>query len=146
MIRDSFELIRNNAIFSRFPTTKQMVKFVFVGSAVTALDFTIYIALTRGFLWWEKHFLLANAVSFIVAVSVSFFGNKTWTFRDREGLYIEQYPKFFAVNLVGITVNQSVLFALTSYLSFYDLFAKIAATAIVVCWNFSMYKFWIFKR
>lgn len=146
MLRSVINLIRDNVAFHRFPITKQVVKFLLVGTLVTAVDFTVYVTLTRGFDWWKQHLLFANACSFIVALTTSFIVNKTWTFRDREGQFQTQYIKFFAVNLIGIATNQSIFFFLTSYLFLYDIFAKAVATAVVVVWNFSMYKFWIFRH
>ena len=124
--------------------TEQVVRFMIVGVTNTGADFIIYYALTRGFRWWRHHFLLANAIAFIVAVAVSFMLNNFWTFkRDAEGWHARSL-KFLAVNVAALALNSAMLFALTTF-GMHDLFAKILASVTVGFWNFTLYKLWAFR-
>ena len=146
MIRRLILKISEHYIFTRYPSTKQFVKFSFVGVFVTLIDFSIYFTLTRLFLWWEEHFLYANGAAFLTALSVSFFVNKLWAFRNNHKSYRKQYTKFFISNLVALLISQLILYYLVSILSIGDIFAKPIAVAIIVLFNFFSYKFWVFKH
>ena len=146
MIKKLFLRTRELHFFVRYPFAKQFIKFTFVGFFVTFIDFTIYFTLTRLFYWWEEHFLYANGVAFITALSVSFFINKLWTFRNDHPSYKKQYTKFFISNVVALTISQSVLYLLVSVIELSDIIAKPTAVSMTVLFNFVSYKFWIFKR
>jgi putative flippase GtrA len=53
--------------------------------------------------------LWANALAFSVAVFVSYFGNHAWTF-GRTGYHRKHFPRFLAVALGGLLLNQSIVF------------------------------------
>lgn len=139
-----FDKIRNHSLVHRYPTVKQVIKFGFVGSFVTSLDFVIYFSLTRLFDWWGEHFLVANGVSFLIALSTSFFLNKLWTFRNDHRAYRKQSIKFFISNLIALTGTQSILYLLVTVVGITDVIAKPFAVSVVVFWNFFSYKYWVF--
>ena len=127
-------------------TARQLVKFGFVGLSNTAIDFFVYLSLTRIWSFWAKHFWLANVISFLVATTWSFFFNRHWTFKDSErGRLPSKYSKFVLVNLVGVGINTLILYLLVTYLGVYDIVAKAAAVAVVMFWGFFANKFWTFK-
>ena len=125
-------------------TDMEFVRFGIVGGINTAVDFAVYIGLTRPLPFWSHHYVLASACSFTVAVVSSFLLNNFWTFR-RSSLEWGRSLKFFAVALGGLGLNAATLYALT-HLGVFDLFAKVAATAVVLAWNFTLQKTWTFKE
>jgi len=56
------------------------LKFGVVGLANTALDFTLFAALTIGGRIAPP---LANLFSYSSGIALSFWANRSWTFRDR---------------------------------------------------------------
>ena len=123
---------------------RQLVKFCLVGGFNTALDFGIYFGLTRTWPFFAHHYLMAATASFSVAVVSSFLLNTFWTFRAAEGAWQRRAPRFFAVALVGVSLNAGIIFLLVEG-GLHDMLAKIAATGIVLMWNFTAQKFWTFK-
>jgi putative flippase GtrA len=123
----------------------QFLRYCTVGVVNTVLDFTIYTTLTRGWTFWRSHYLLANACSFVLVVTWSFFWNKYWAFRERSASHGIQYIKFVTVTLGGIIIAQSVLFLGVHVFRLYDLIAKLVAGPLVVIWNFLMYRYWAFR-
>ncbi|HEX9664849.1 MAG TPA: GtrA family protein, partial [Patescibacteria group bacterium] len=136
--------IRNIWFFKKYPIARQFIKFCLVGVSNTVIDFGVYLGLTRLFLFWRTHFLIANFVAFSLAASWSYFLNKYWTFRDKEKFTQAQYLKFFLVSLVGLGLTQIVLYSLV-VAGLYDLFAKLIAVIVVVFWNFLANKYWTFR-
>ncbi|PIS42880.1 MAG: GtrA family protein [Candidatus Kerfeldbacteria bacterium CG08_land_8_20_14_0_20_40_16] len=137
--------IRNNRHLQEKLIIKEIVKFALVGGFNTILDFSVYIILTRFWEFWQKNYLLANFVSFSIAATSSYILNKTWTFRDKNKRIYIQYPKFILVSVIGLLINETVLYILVTHLVIYDLLAKICAVGIAMFWNFSANKFWTFK-
>ena len=90
--------------------------------------------------------MAANAVSFIIVVTWSFFWNKRWTFKDRQGNHLAQYVRFVLITLGGISIAQTALFTGVDVFRLHDLIAKVMAAPLVVFWNFMMYRFWAFAH
>ena len=126
-------------------TVRQFVRYAIVGATNTVLDFSVYLALTRGLPWWGHHLVLAAAASFCVGVTSSFLLNTFWTFRAELAGWKARAPKFLIVALSGLAWN-SVLLHLGVLLGIHDIVAKLAATAMVMLWNFWMQKTWTFKE
>lgn len=124
----------------------RFIRYCIIGVFNTILDFGIYIGLTRGFEFWQKHYLAANALTFITVVTWSYFWNKYWAFRDRSGGHGKQYIKFVMATLVGIGIAESVLYSGVRWMHLIDLWAKVIAGPLVVLWNFSAYRFWAFGQ
>ncbi|MBI4449442.1 GtrA family protein [Candidatus Uhrbacteria bacterium] len=127
------------------PHVKTFVRYCTVGATNTVLDFAIYTILTRGWPFWRAHYLFANACSFVVVVTWSFFWHRRWTFRDRSSQRLASYVKFVTVTLGGIAIAQSVLFVGVRFFHVMDLIAKVFAGPLVVLWNFLMYRCWAFR-
>lgn len=132
----------NFYLFNRYPVTKQFVKFSVVGSSNTMVDFLVYLFLTRAL---AIYYIFAAIISFIVAVTWSFYLNRRWTFRHSGKNSTNQYLKFFIVNTVVMILNLSSLFILVDLFGFYDLVAKLVAAIFLAVLNFSLNRFWTFK-
>jgi putative flippase GtrA len=124
-------------------TYEEFVRFGLVGATNTVIDFGVYIVLTRGFAFWEKHFIIANAIAFAVAVLTSFLLNNFWTFNKNKQHLAGRGAKFLTVVAIALLWNSTILYVLT-LLGYHDLLAKLVAVAVVGVWNFTLYKFWVF--
>lgn len=145
---------------------RQFVKFCIVGASSTLIDFAIYLWLIeivhlQGVVGSvEGGRALAQCCSFLFAVTNGFIWNSRWTFHEthREGRH-ERYGKFVLTNMVGLALNQAVLWAasravpagvvaaLAPYLRDPAGFVgKVVAVFVVVFWNFSASKYWTFRR
>lgn len=123
----------------------QFLRYCTIGAGNTLLDFGIYAVLTRSADFWRIHYLAANAVSFVIVVSWSFFWNKRWSFREYSPRFATQYVRFVSATLVGIIISESVLWVGVEFFDLPDLVAKVIAGPLVVAWNFTAYRFWAFR-
>jgi putative flippase GtrA len=124
-------------------------KFAVVGTIGAVVDFAVlnFLVLVVGLTP-----LQANPISFTCAVLSNFTWNRLWTFPEsRKFKKRSQLPKFFAVNLIGLLINQVVLaVALTILEPYvphpwdYNL-AKAAAICIVLFWNFGVNRLWTYR-
>ena len=147
-----FADVEKHTLFTIWPflflkrfSVRQFVKFGLVGVTNTTIDYTLYLALTRSLSFFQEHFLLANLISFVVAVTNSYFINKYWTFRDQGRWEYIQFSKFVLINAVALVIVELALFILVTHAGMYDLFAKAVAVVIAMFWNFFMNKHWAFR-
>lgn len=122
----------------------QFVKFGVIGVVNTFIDFAIYYLLTR-FTGLRESIYIANVISFTIAVTFSYFANRTWTFSMAKKAGMGEAVKFYSTAITGFLINISILFIGVHVFGFFDLFAKLIATIIVIMWNFFVNKFWVFK-
>jgi len=127
----------------------RFVKFAIVGASGTVVDFAV---LNIAHLVFGVGLLLANTISFSVAVMNNFIWNRRWTFPEsRERPFGKQLLQFGAVNLVGLVINQAVFLTLNHYVFepwLGDLgynAAKICAIIVVLFWNFGINRIWTYK-
>lgn len=121
----------------------QFFKFGLIGALNTFLHFGVYFYLTR---FLDTHFLVANAVAFIIAATSSYFLNKFWTFQDKNKSFYTQYPKFIIIAAIGLSMHEALLYLFVNIFHWLDLVALILAAFIVMFWNFFMNRQWTFNN
>lgn len=142
-------------IFQKSPTFFQFIKFATVGVLNTAIDFGILNLLMWGSgIYKGSWIFLFNTLSFSVAAANSYFFNKYWTFGELSKIRAGQFAKFFIISVGGALINSGIVFAVTTFIppafglgeELWANLAKIIATAIAWIWNFTMYKYIVFKK
>lgn len=130
-------------ILVKYPTAEQFIRFCLIGVVSFCIDFGVYFIFTR---FVGLYYILSGFLSFMVAVTFSFFANRAWTFKVASEVENKlQALKFFLTSSIGIAINLSLFYLVVDFLHWYDLPAKIAMTVLVVFFNFSLNKFWTFK-
>jgi len=145
-------------------TIKQFIKFAMIGVLNTGVDLVILNAetmlsgITEG-----SGYAIQKGLSFMVAVTFSYFLNKYWTFQDKskkeEG---KKFSQFLFVSILGMLINVSVATITVTYLKdpingFLNIsflandqlwvsIGALAGTAVGLVWNFVGYKLWVFKK
>ena len=103
--------------------------------------------------------ILANTISFTLAVISNFTLNRYWTYPEsRSKRKRRQLPQFALVSMVGLVLNNAILVLteplFNSLLEKFDPFqgaiegyilAKMLATAVVLFWNFFVNRYWTYK-
>ena len=137
---------------------KRFAKFAIVGTAGAVMHYTILNLLVQLAHWSTT---ISNPFGFVAAVSQNFILNRRWTFPEsRERNVIQQLGQFFAVNLVGLGINQLVFAQVhhrleplwaslihdshLAYTASYN-FALAIAIAIVLIWNFTVNRLWTYR-
>lgn len=120
---------------------KQIIKFGSVGVLNTLIDLGILNLLV----YLGVGAVVANSFSFALAAINSFFWNKFWTFRDREGSWKKQIIPFILVALVGLGLSDLIIYYFHEQLGYNLNLVKIASVVVVFWWNFFIPKLYIFK-
>lgn len=128
---------------------RQLVKFGLVGAIGSVVDFSVLIILKEQLL---LNLYVANTFSFTAAVASNFLWNSIWTFRGSfRGRKRHRFIPFLLVSIIGLGINQGILYlahestGLDSYQYGY-IVAKVAATVVVMIWNFFANKYWTFRE
>lgn len=133
------------AVMHRRSTAHQFMKFCVVGTINTGVDFTIYLLLTRLSDFWMANLVYAAVMSYCCGAVSSFILNNFWTFRRDANRLRSKSLKFIAVTAGGMALNAAILHGLVG-VGVYDVIAKAFATACVIAWNFTLFKYWAFKK
>lgn len=141
---------------SRFiPWFFQFAKFAAVGFLNTAIDFGILnlliflTGITKG-----VGIIGINSVSFLSAVTNSYFWNKGWTFQLGTQVRAGEFLQFVVVTFIGLLINNSIVFAGTTWFSplfgldavLWVNFVKAAGVVVALIWNFIGYKLIVFRK
>lgn len=124
---------------------RQFSRFALVGGLNTVVDLSVYLVLTRLTSFWAAHQITAAVVSVSIATLNSYAWNKRWTFKNRSSSHAAIFSRFVAATLLGLGLH-SLVFSAALSTGLHDIFAKTIAIAIVMLWNFGMYKFWAFAK
>ncbi len=125
-------------------------RFLAVGAVGTFLDFSLLTLLKLAGL----PTLFANTFSFTAGLINNFTWNRLWTFHDAtQADWRRQLVQFTMVSLVGLALNNAILLWLEMPLgqllgqpAWGYVPAKVAATAVVVFWNYFANRKWTFKK
>ncbi len=133
---------------------ERFIKFAIVGTIGFVVDFGTLIILKEVF---NFPTLVANTISFSAAVISNFTFNRYWTYPDSrsKNLWV-QMSQFFAVNIVGLLINNSILFFMEGVFNGWltlvpvladrgYIFAKMVATIVVLFWNFFVNRYWTYS-
>lgn len=111
----------------------KFLKFGVVGFSGVFVDF--------GITWFCKEILrlnkyIANSTGFLTAVVSNYIFNRIWTFESHDPSVMMQFSKFLVISVVGLALNNGIIYLLNERyrLNFYV--AKLIATAVVTLWNF----------
>ena len=94
---------------------------------------------------------LARLISFTLAATNNYILNRKWTFRSQEKKVAAEFGKFFFIATIGLLINLSIMKLLRPFaLHFSNQLAQknipvIIAIVIVLIWNFTANKIWVFK-
>lgn len=136
---------------------KSFARYVMVGFLNTGVDFAVFNLLMH-ITGIDKGPAISSfkTVSFIVAVSNSYFWNKYWAFEagSSETEKGKEFIKFAVVNVIGAFLNvgitSGIIFAISPQLGFsqvaWNNIAAVIATSIALIWNFIGFKLIVFKK
>ena len=112
----------------------QIFKFGIVGVIATIIDF--------GFLYIFKEFchfhtIVSNTLSFCISVTYNYIASVKWVFDVNK----DKNPKknfiiFIIFSVIGLLLNDLIMWVCTESLAIYYMIAKIIATGIVMIFNF----------
>ena len=91
--------------------------------------------------------LVANLISWLLAVLFAFLTNKTWVFQSggQEKGFLSLMLSFYAGRLVTLGVEELLLLVFITWLGFNSMAVKIAAQIVVIVLNYVISKLLFFR-
>lgn len=113
----------------------KFLMFSIVGASGVVVDFAVT------WLFKEKvkiHKYVANSFGFITATVSNYLLNRYWTFYTQEAeAKFNEFSKFFFIALIGLAINNAILYFFHEKLKWNFYLSKLMAIGIVSIWNFS---------
>ena len=123
------EYLTDAALVQRF------IKFCLVGGSGVAVDFGITFV-GKELLRLNKY--VANSLGFACAATSNYILNRIWTFASTDPHVAEQYMRFIGFSLVGLAINNTIIYLLHGRMRWNFYLVKLSATGVVTFWNFFM--------
>jgi putative flippase GtrA len=125
-------------------TAIQLMRYTVVGGLAFAVDFGTLFVLTEAA---GLHYLVSAALAFLLGLSTNYALSVTWVFPRRRlrSRWVE-FGIFGAIGLVGLGMNEFVMWVLTDKLGVHYLGSKAASAVVVYLWNFFARKHTLFNK
>jgi putative flippase GtrA len=120
----------------------KIVKYGVVGFTGMIIDFTAT--------WFLKekakiNRFIANSIGFTIAAISNYLLNKYWTFHSQNTNVTFEFASFFLIALIGLLINNLVIFLLNNKLKMNFYFSKLIAIGVVTSWNFLLNYYFTFS-
>lgn len=135
----------------------QIAKFGFVGAISFVVDMGVFTLLCNVL---ELNYLFSGICSFVVSVIVNYILSMKYVFQPREGTSkIKEFVVFVCLSVIGLGLNSLILYVSVDVvywnwiwlqglisIKIHNILAKIAATGVVMIWNFVSRKIFLEKK
>lgn len=121
----------------------QFVRYFFVGGFAFVVDFGLLYILTE---YAGLHYLLSATLSFIAGLLVNYIISCLWVFNGSKFKNrLVEFLFFAAIGVVGLALNDTLIWLFTDCIGTHYMFSKIVAAAMVYLWNFFARKYLVFR-
>ncbi len=121
----------------------QFIKFSAVGIIATIVDMA-------GLFWLKETvgfgILLSSGLSFSFSVIVNYLLSMRFVFEGKDKNKGREFIVFILLSVIGLVLNQFIMWAGSSFTCLYYMWVKVIATIIVLLYNFISRKIFIEKH
>lgn len=129
-----------------YSKNKEILLYLFFGGLTFLISVTTYVYFNTNFGINE---LVANIMSWIIAVFFAFVTNRVWVFQAAKiskASYLKQVLSFYGGRVFTLAVEELILYVFITRLNMNVIGIKIIAQAVVIILNYVISKCIIFKR
>ena len=145
--KDIFDRIMELPFLNRFEPLyrkhREVLLYLFFGGVTTVISIVSY--------WLCSEVLgipplIANVISWILAVTAAFLTNRTWVFQAEEkASFFQQAVSFYTGRLATLGVEELLLFVGLDLLKLPNMPLKIAGQVILIVLNYVVSKLFVFR-
>ena len=124
---------------------REILLYVFFGGVTTVVSLGSFILFDK---LLQIHELIANVLSWILAVGVAYGTNRRWVFCSRSTgpvFWMELFA-FYGGRLATLGLEEGILLIFATWLGFDSTLVKLVTQAAVLVGNYIISKFLIFRK
>lgn len=118
----------------------QFISYVSAGAIGTFVQYAMLFIFVEALSMYP---VTASILGSLAGAIINYLLSHHWVFRSKRK-HSETLSKFVAVGGLGLVLNAALMYMLVTVASVHYLLAQIAATGIVLLWNFLGNRFWTF--
>lgn len=148
--RDIFDKIMSLPILNIFEPFykkhKEILMYLFFGGLTFVVSILSYAFFN---ITLSMNELIANVVSWIIAVTFAFVTNRIWVFdapTNTMSEFMKQMLSFFGGRVVTLVIEEIILLVFITVLHFASMPVKVVAQIVVIALNYIISKLLIFKK
>lgn len=121
----------------------EFIRYALASAVALAVDAGTLVLLTSFF---GVSYLLSGAIAFVLGLATIYVLSVTWVF-DHRALRspLAEFAAFALIGLVGLALNEAILWLFTSLFGFFYLISKAMSVVVVFSWNFFARKYLLFR-
>ena len=120
---------------------KRGVRFLLAGGSAAITEYCLFIVFRNAGLM----LVVANTLSFLGGLVVSFSINKLWVFTAK-GDTPRQFSLYFILAIVNLAISNLLVWLLAEKLDIKALLAKLIVMAVIASWNYIFFSKLIFRE
>lgn len=101
------------------------------------VDFIVLYSLTEYAHVW---YFISSALAYLFGMITNFTLNKISNFANKSKKIVQQFSVFALVALVGLGLNQLIVYLLVEYSGLWYMYAKVISVMIIMIYSFLGYK------
>jgi len=124
--------------------TAKFFRYLIIGFTTFFIQVGLLFFLIQ-ILGFEK--VTANIISSLLSMIFNYTFSNNWTFKAGTGKHKQKIGKYLFLAALNYSFDVFLAFPfLAITLAVNPYIAKVIITGIIVCWNFFIYKFWVFRK
>jgi putative flippase GtrA len=125
----------------------QLKNYVLIGASAFIIEYAIFYVLNE---LTGVELFIAQSISFLAGLTVSFLGSRLVTFRAKPGgehalKSSTQAISFLSLGLFNLVMSNLVIYVLTQKVLLDPLLAKVIVMGLIVVWNYLIFNMIIFR-
>lgn len=113
---------------------KQILRFGIVGGTAFIIDYALLFICTE---YLGIYYFISSIISFSISTIFNYIASIYWVFDvNKEKSQSRNFVLFVGLSIVGLGINQLIMWFGVEQLHVYYMIVKIGATAIVMVFNF----------
>lgn len=121
---------------------KQILRFGIVGFTAFLIDYSLLYFLTEV---CNIYYLISSVISFTISLIFNYIASIKWIFKARKQTF-KDVIIFAVLSIIGLGINQIIMYVMVELMSIYYMITKIFATAVVMVYNFITRKIFIEQK
>lgn len=123
-------------------TLTQFIKYVIVGGIGVFLDIGTLILFSEvfGIIPW-----VSVVLNQVIVLSFNFTLNKYWSFQNKQMVH-QQVFRYITLASTNYVLSVVAMYVCNEVLGYQYVVVRLVTLAVMVAWNFLVYKYWVFNQ